>query len=821
MSLRNKTMLIIGIILMSLIFAFHSASRSIMQQSSRELEANVMNENLMLIQKALTDDLAALGAIAFHWATREDTYQFMSEHDSSLIHQQISDLNFTNSRLNFMLLADPDNRIVYGKGFSLEKNMEVSYPTVLTRHLTPGSPLLPKDENNTVTGVLQLPEGSALVAARQIVSGDGTGPIPTHGTLIIGRYLETTEIESLSARTLLKLQYYPHAEFTMPEGMEAISESNEDFYIHKKDKHEINGYALFRDLYNQPAIVLTFSVPRTIYLSGEATFRRLIFTTLAIGLLFSSIVLITLDKTLLSRVTRLTRGVKSIEDSGGVFERLELESSRDELTDLTGNINQMLAQLERFQLDMLITQNLLDLVSHLDPQGNLSYVSPSHKLILGYDAKDLVGASVFDFVHPEDYFQLSLALKELLHAKLPERHELRLRHANGHYLWIESIANPLYDSNNELSGILVSSRDITARREMEEQLRILSLYDTLTGLYNRTYFEQEMRRLQQSRSAPAGIIICDVDGLKLVNDSMGHDTGDELLRSAAHVIKSCFRDEDMVARIGGDEFAILLPNSTSDLVENSCRRIREATITYNEEHRKMPLSISLGYAVGRKGADVSELFKEADNNMYREKLHRSQSARSATVQILVKALEARDYITDGHAERLQDLVVALANTLDLPEHRIADLRLLARFHDIGKVGIPDRILFKEASLNDTERAEMKRHCEIGHRIALSAPDLVPVADWILKHHEWWNGNGYPFGLKETDIPLECRILSIADAYDAMTSDRPYRKALSHEIATDELRRFAGTQFDPNLVEPFLAIVKETKAAIPRYYNSIA
>jgi len=186
--------------------------------------------------------------------------------------------------------------------------------------------------------------------------------------------------------------------------------------------------------------------------------------------------------------------------------------------------------------------------------------------------------------------------------------------------------------------------------------------------------------------------------------------------------------------------------------------------------------------------------------MYREKLHRSQSARSAIVQTLMKALEARDHITEGHADRLQNLVVNLAMAIELPEHRINDLRLLAQFHDIGKVGIPDRILLKPGPLTTEEANEMWRHCEIGYRIAMSSPDLIPIADWILKHHEWWNGKGYPLGLKGEEIPLECRILPIVDAYDAMTSDRPYRKAMSHEKAVRELRRCAETQFDPLLVD---------------------
>jgi response regulator RpfG family c-di-GMP phosphodiesterase len=190
------------------------------------------------------------------------------------------------------------------------------------------------------------------------------------------------------------------------------------------------------------------------------------------------------------------------------------------------------------------------------------------------------------------------------------------------------------------------------------------------------------------------------------------------------------------------------------------------------------------------------------------------------VLILVLAFVSLVVLVFGHADRLQNLAGSLAAAIGLPEHKIADIRLFAQFHDIGKVGIPDRILFKEAPLNEEERLEMNRHCEIGHRIALSAPDLVPLADWILKHHEWWDGQGYPFGLKGKDIPLECRILALADAYDAMTSNRPYRSALTHTAAILELQKYAGTQFDPTLVEQFIDVL-ETIHSNPDTQHNIA
>ncbi|MCL6559434.1 MAG: diguanylate cyclase, partial [Firmicutes bacterium] len=376
-------------------------------------------------------------------------------------------------------------------------------------------------------------------------------------------------------------------------------------------------------------------------------------------------------------------------------------------------------------------------------------------------------------------------------------------------LYLDCRSNPILDENGDIQMVVEQFYDVTERRRVEEQLRYLTLHDSLTGLYNRAYFEEEMRRLGSGRHTPIGIIVCDVDGLKLVNDTLGHDAGDRLLAAAANVIRGSFRPDDMVARIGGDEFAILLPKSDRNAVEGACQRIRDAISRYNDEQPDIPLSISVGFAFSEDARlNIVELFKEADNNMYREKLHRSQSARSVVVQTLMHMLEERDFVTEGHVDRLQNLVVRLAGAVGLPEYKINDLRLLALFHDIGKVGVSDRILLKPGPLTPEERAEMQRHCEVGHRIAQSIPDLPPIANWILKHHEWWNGKGYPLGLKGEEIPLECRILAIADAYDAMTHDRPYRKAVTREEALAELKRCAGTQFDSDLVEKFVRIIEE-------------
>lgn len=373
------------------------------------------------------------------------------------------------------------------------------------------------------------------------------------------------------------------------------------------------------------------------------------------------------------------------------------------------------------------------------------------------------------------------------------------------YLW--STAAPLYDSYGKKVGAIESMRDITDRKRMEEQLEYVGLHDLLTGLYNRTFFEKEMQHLEKQNTRSIGMIVCDIDGLKLVNDILGHDAGDRLLRNAATVLSRCFRKNDVIARIGGDEFAIILPNSSEATVKVIVNRVQEMFHTHNKENLEQPIFISIGYAFSKKAISLNELFKKADNNMYREKLYHNTSTRSAIVHTLMEALESRDLISEGHGVRVQSLVTALAEELGFSQQKITDLSLFAQFHDIGKVGIPDRILFKEGPLTTEEKDEMKRHSEIGFRIAQSSPDLLPIADWILKHHEWWNGKGYPLGIEKEDIPIECRMLAIADAYDTMTNEQTYQKAISPEDALEKLEAQAGKQFDPVLVNKFIQINK--------------
>jgi len=453
-----------------------------------------------------------------------------------------------------------------------------------------------------------------------------------------------------------------------------------------------------------------------------------------------------------------------------------------------------------------IVQDQTELICRFMPDLTLTFVNKAFCRYFNKPEAEIIGRKI-------PYYKLAASEKdyyrqELLNVTPQEpvkQFEFAIHLGNEDKNWLSWTIRGIFNEQDTIIEYQGVGRDITMSKQAENQLIFMSTHDGLTGLYNRLYFEQQMQNIQNNDLLNVGLIICDVDGLKLINDTLGHAEGDNTLCKVADIIRSCFRRQDIIARVGGDEFAILLPCADSDTIAHAIDRIRRTVRTYNLS-ADIPVSMSIG-AASRTSLAVTmdDVYKEADNNMYREKLHSSNSARSAIVQTLTNALKERDYITEGHAERLQELVEKIAQKLGMDERVINDLRLFAQFHDIGKVGVPDAILFKTSSLTEDERLIMQRHSEIGHRIALSAPEMVDISDWILKHHEWWNGEGYPLKLRGEDIPLECRILAVADAYDAMTSYRPYRRAMTHQEAVEELIKFAGIQFDPDIVDVFIAL----------------
>ena len=365
----------------------------------------------------------------------------------------------------------------------------------------------------------------------------------------------------------------------------------------------------------------------------------------------------------------------------------------------------------------------------------------------------------------------------------------------------------LHKSDTE--EILIMIRNMTDRIALERRLIELAERDSLTKLYNRRSFEEKMNAYNGMDLSNVCLVSVDVNGLKFINDTLGHLSGDRMIIAAAEIIRDIFGECGHVARIGGDEFGVILVGLDEGRIEAMLRQLMHKVEQYKLVNKSENLSLSYGYSHHACGAVNMELmFQEADNNMYQNKLLKKESVRSTFVSSFMKALEVKDYVVEGHVSRMEEIAKLIGEALSLHRDRMDKLILLTKFHDIGKIGIPDSILKKTAPLTEAEWKVMRTHSSIGERIALEAADIKDIAHLILKHHERWDGLGYPLGLKGEEIPVECRILAIADAYDAMTNDRPYRLAMPCDKAVGEIHRCSGSQFEPSLVSVFLNVVRE-------------
>jgi len=278
------------------------------------------------------------------------------------------------------------------------------------------------------------------------------------------------------------------------------------------------------------------------------------------------------------------------------------------------------------------------------------------------------------------------------------------------------------------------------------------------------------------------------------------------LKRVADILRLACRKEDLIARWGGDEFIVLLTNVNIENLKELEIRIQEACLKDNNE--PVPLSISVGYAIKEKRGTIEELLKITEERMYRKKLDEGPFNRHRILDYLEDVLEKISSENGKQMENLTSLSNAFAQELGLSEHEKKQLDLLIRFHDLGKITIPQDIINKTIELTPEEWESIKKHSEIGYRIANSSPELAPIAEAILAHHEHWNGRGYPQNLEGEKIPLLARILAIVEAYDVMLRGSSYKAPMTEIQACREIQNQAGKQFDPRLVEVFLKLVHQ-------------
>ena len=417
---------------------------------------------------------------------------------------------------------------------------------------------------------------------------------------------------------------------------------------------------------------------------------------------------------------------------------------------------------------------------------------------------EIIGKTDLDFDLDREFTQTCTKHdKIVLETRKPLYIEEKVPIDENDFLVYQTIKTPIIDEDGIVKGLIGSVRDITEMKKIEEKLRILSYRDILTGLYNRTYFDEKISEIVKEKDFQVGVIVGDLNGLKIVNDIFGHLEGDKLIKKAAEILKSIADQDIYIFRWGGDEFVTLIINASEEDCQNYIDKVNKLC----KEVSNYNISISQGYAMfSSKDDSIDTVLREADKMLYTNKDLNKKLVSRSMINRIMSNLNKKGIETDNHINSISNIAIRIGEAMNFNFVELERLRLLCLLHDIGKLAIDDEILLKKGKLSEEEYMIAKNHSQIGYKMANLIPEIRHIANEILHHHERWDGKGYPNGLAANEIPLLSRIINVVDSFDIMINGTIYKDKISKEDAILELKKNSGTQFDPNIVNILLQII---------------
>lgn len=816
MSIRTKIISVLLSILVLLSLGIYISSNIFIFGYIKDQDIKDSQKTIELTSNLIKRELSSLDALCGDWSAWDDSYDFIETKNPEFIATNLVDETFKTAKINLIIFINSNKEIVYEKAYDYKNSAQINISDNLIQQILKSDYILNHSKTDSIVSGIIMHDNYPIMFSSQPITNSEEN-MKTNGTLIMAKFFDTDTINLISkfTKSVVQLRSIDEKDHYANKNYQTIS-YNYDYEIYSKAETDgLNEVAvIMKDIFNKDSFILKFYFERTSYLLATYSLRVFL-TSLSILMFFVFIfALFTSNKVFLSRIKKLNRFVNDVIINPNTSDRITLPGT-DEISNLANRLNQMLDVLESSKAELVENERRLTLVMEGSSDGfwdlNLYskklYLSKRFVSMLNYGDRE----NILNMKHAFKTYIFSEDLKAVLHDFNRNKNkkdyafnkEIRILSNSGLWLWMQAKGKVVeWDENNyplRLSGTIA---DITERRKYENHIRYMSYHDILTGLYNRAYYMEELSKMNTEDYLPLSLVLGDVNGLKLTNDTFGHLAGDNLLIKLSRILEKFTGVKGFVARLGGDEFILVLPNTTEITADQICKEIWNECHAQQEE--LLMLSISLGFATkNAPEEDIQKVFEIAEDRMYKNKLLEDTSSRHSLIASMERSLLETDYETEEHALRLQELSIRLAEHLKLPANAYDELSLLSRLHDIGKIAIPQEILLKTTCLTNEEWEIIKQHPEIGYRIAASSNDLAPIADSILCHHEKWDGSGYPKGLKGTNIPLYARIIAIIDAYDVITHSRPYKKAATHDEAIAEVKRCSGSHFDPELAKAFI------------------
>ncbi|MDP4144768.1 MAG: diguanylate cyclase [Bacillota bacterium] len=779
----------------------------------KKIETNNVKNRMFQINTLVNDNINSLNVNTGDWAIWDDMYNYVLHPNQQFIDSNLDLNSISNLQINlFAIIANDEIREIRMCDYKNRKDIIVNEK--ILNDLKKYNLLfnVKDNKNNLTSGIITIDNKPMLVSIRAITNSKGSSP--KVGMLVMGKFFDDDITE--------KMQKIVQGDIKIgaAKGVKNLSLDNFDenlVYTSNQSENKIEGSYYLKDLLFDSSYSIKATYNRSIYNEGihYINFFILFFIVSMLIIFIISIELI--KKSIIYPIEKINSEITVIDEINEFNRKIQV-AGKGELAHLSKEINLMLARIDRSNRRVNESEKQLKLVIDAANAGFWNWSIRDENLMISSGAMKLLGYSAEDtlvdvkrwrkFIHAEDKMHAINVLSNC--TSNPEEIislELRLRTKDRGYKWFLIQGKTIEADREEAVRMTGIVTDINDKKLSEEELKYLTYYDKLTGLYNRGYYEYILKKLDNNSQLPISVIVADVNGLKFTNDTFSHVMGDKLLKEAGKILKEACGKNAIVSRWGGDEFSVILQNINDREVESICKKIKE--LCDEREVNSFKVSIALGYSTKRDNSqNINDIIRKAEERMYRNKLLENKSSRNNTISSLSKMLFEKSYETEEHALRMVRLCERIGKKLKLSSAQLDELYLLAKLHDIGKIAISENILNKPGRLTEDEFCIMKTHTHVGYRIASSVPDLRHIAYQILCHHENYDGSGYPNGLKGDAIPLISRLIRIVDSYDVMTSERPYKEAMSSQEAVNELIHCSGRQYDPGLIKLCLEVFEE-------------